>query len=286
MNEPVVSVIIVNYNAGPLLGRCVQSVLQSGVSLEVIVSDNGSSDESLPLLRYRCGSPANLSILHNRENLGFARANNLAVAQASAGLLLFLNPDCLLESYTLEQMLAVMEARPDAGMAGCRILNPDGSEQRGGRRNLPTPGNSLPGFIRKPFGIKPFNLNDEPLPDSVVEVPAISGSFMLVRRAAMEQVGLMDEDYFLHCEDLDWCARFSKKGYPILFVPQVAITHYQGSCSRRRPLFVQWHLHRGMRLFFDKHYRHVYAWPVRVATRAGIWGRFSLKALQTIFGRR
>ncbi|RTZ61695.1 MAG: glycosyltransferase family 2 protein, partial [Gammaproteobacteria bacterium] len=198
----------------------------------------------------------------------------------------FLNPDCLLESDTLQKMLTVMQSHPQAGMAGCRILNPDGTEQRGGRRNLPTPANSLPGFLRKPFGIKPFNLNAEPLPDDVIEVPAISGSFMLVRRDAMEQVGLMDEDYFLHCEDLDWCARFTEKGYPILFVPQLAITHYQGSCSSGRPLFVQWNLHRGMSLFYDKHYGDVYAWPVRLATKAGIWGRFALKAVKTIFGRR
>lgn len=281
-----VSVIIVNYNAGPLLGRCVQSVLQSSVPVEVIVSDNGSTDESLPLLRYRCGSPDNLNVILNKKNLGFAKANNLAVPETKADFLLFLNPDCLLESDTLAKMLAVMEACPDAGMAGCRILNADGSEQRGARRNLPTPANSLPGFIRNPLGIEPFNLNHKPLPEEVVEVPAISGSFMLVRRGALDDVGLLDEDYFLHCEDLDWCARFSKKGYPILFVPHVAITHYQGACSQRRPLFVQWNLHKGMSLFYDKHYRYKYAWPVRLATKTGIWARFALKSIKYTFGGR
>ena len=150
---------------------------------------------------------------------------------------MLLNPDCVIEPTTIETVLAAIEEHPRAGMAGCLLTNPDGGEQAGCRRMLPTPGRA---FVRA-FGLRQlsgklktwvgrsgpgdFVLAGEPLPPGPAEVEAISGAFMLVRRRAIDVVGLLDEDYFLHCEDLDWCHRFREAGYPILFVPNAKALH-------------------------------------------------------------
>lgn len=277
---PLVSVIVVNYNGGPFLLDTVASVLTSRVPLEVWVVDNGSLDQSIAALAARFPGEGRLRILQNGANLGFARANNIALAQARADHLLLLNPDCLLEPDTLERMLAAMAADPRVGMAGCLIRNPDGSEQAGCRRTLPTPWSGLARALRLnrlfPGGghIETLDLVHQPLPEAPVYVEAISGAFMLVRRAALEQVGALDEGYFLHCEDLDWCQAFQDKGWRILFVPGVSILHHKGVCSQARPLFVLWHKHRGMARFYRKFLSPRYPTLLNLLMMAGVWARF------------
>jgi GT2 family glycosyltransferase len=277
---PALSVIIVNYNAGGLLAECVGSVLASPVDLEVFVSDNGSADHSLAVLRQRYAEDPRLHILENGANLGFARANNAALPHTRAPLLLFLNPDCLVGPETLPRMLELMGSAPEAGMAGCVVRDPDGREQKASRRQLPDPWIGLVRFLHlerfsaRPIRGKRLNLVDEPLPDQPVPVEAISGSFMLVRRAALEDVGPLDEGYFLHCEDLDWFARFARSSWKIYFVPDAEVVHHQGSCSTARPAAVEWHKHRGMARFFRKFQFRDYPWPFSVLVLAGIWAHF------------
>jgi GT2 family glycosyltransferase len=254
---PAVGVIVVNYNAGDLLSACVGAALGSEVPLEVVVSDNGSDDGSLAQLRALFGADPRLHILENRANLGFAAANNRALPLVRADRLLFLNPDCLVGPDTLGRMLAFMESRPDVGMAGCIVRNPDGSEQVASRRAIPDPWIALKRILRLDRllpnrGGRRLNLHDEPLPSEPVEVEAISGSFMLVRRRALEAVGPLDEGYFLHCEDLDWFVRFRQAGWTIALVPDVDVIHHKGACSRRSPLLVERHKHRGMERFYRK----------------------------------
>jgi GT2 family glycosyltransferase len=124
-----------------------------------------------------------------------------------------------------------------------------------------------------------FHLHEQPLPDRPIEVEAISGACMLVRREAVADVGGWDENYFLHCEDLDWCMRFRQKGWKIVFVPSARVTHAQGACSRKRPVFVEWHKHRGMMRFYRKHFRHQYPGLLMGLVATGVWLRFGLVAV-------
>lgn len=121
-----------------------------------------------------------------------------------------------------------------------------------------------------------FYLHQQPLPSGPIEVEAISGACMLVKRAAVDDVGLWDEGYFLHCEDLDWCMRFRQKGWQILFVPDVRIYHALGACSRSRRLFVEWHKHKGMLRFYGKFFRHQYPGALMWLVTFGVWLRFGL----------
>lgn len=249
-----ISVIIVSFNSGPLLAECVRSVLAcSGVS-EIIVSDNGSTDCSIESLEDPDRIDSRLIVLRNGRNLGFAVANNIALTKACGKYILFLNPDCILRPDTIDRVRAVLESNPQAGMAGCMIRNPDGTEQTACRRSFPTP----IGLLGKLFGTTDRN-TAPPLPTHPISVDAISGAFMLVRRQALIEVGSFDEDFFLHWEDLDLCRRFVMHGYQILFVPDVEILHYKGYSSRKRPLRVEWHKHHGLMRYFRKH--HFQKWP-------------------------
>lgn len=273
--------IVVNYNAGSLLINCVSSILDQGIR-RVIVVDNNSSDGSIKQLLNIIGKEK-VKLILNPTNLGFAAACNLGVLASDADRLLFLNPDSMLTSGALSRMLKVLDSDQSIGMVGGLLSNPDGSEQAGGRRVFPTPKRA---FMRA-FGLSrlskkfpsifsDFLLHKEPLPAAPVPVEAISGACMLVKREAINDVGMWDAEYFLHCEDLDWCMRFRLKGWQIIFVPDARIVHIRGACSRSRPFFVEWHKHRGMLRFYKKHFRQRYPgllWGVIVV---GVWMRFLL----------
>jgi len=289
--SPEVSVVIVNYNAGQLLTECVRSVLQSTAPVEVFISDNGSTDGSLEYLRKIHGADSRLKIVENNSNLGFAKANNVVSPGATGEYLLFLNPDCIIEADTLENMARLMRSNPEAGMAGCLITNLDGSEQAGCRRMVPTPWRTFVRilYLDKVFTGHPkfqsFVLSKRPLPAKPITIEALSGAFMFVRREALEQVGLMDDKYFMHCEDLDWCMRFRKAGWKILFTPDVKIVHIKGSCSHEKPFRVSWHKHKGMIRFYRKFFRHQYPSYLMWVVIASVMARFSLISFVNLFRR-
>ncbi len=273
-----VSVIIVNYNAGTLLSLCVESVLTQ--SDEIIIVDNASVDGSIDTV---AATWPRVRIIKNDRNLGFATACNMGASVATAQFLLFFNPDCSCEPGVLSKLLDAMNSDDRVGMVGGLLANMDGTEQAGGRRAVPTPWRS---FVRA-FGLHrfqnrwpklffDFHLHKQPLPDRPIEVEAISGACMLVKREAVADVGLWDEDYFLHCEDLDWCMRFRQKGWKILFVPSARITHALGACGRSRPIFVEWHKHKGMLRFYRKFFRHQYPGMLMWLVTLGVWLRFGL----------
>ncbi len=276
-----ISTIVVNFNAGPLLRTCIDSVLRCPLDVEIIVVDNASSDGSLAAIT---GLPG-VQIIQNPANVGFAAGCNIGARVATAQFLLFLNPDCSFEPGALLKLLDAFAADPQTGMVGGFLTNLDGTEQAGGRRAVPTPWRS---FVRA-FGLArfanrwprlffDFHLHKQKLPDHAIEVEAISGACMMVSRKAMEDVGEWDEGYFLHCEDLDWCMRFRQRGWKILFVPSAQITHVLGVCSRSRPVFVQWHKHKGMMRFYRKFFQHQYPSFLMGLVGMGVWLRFGLLA--------
>ena len=273
------STIIVNYNAGPLLRKCVGSLLACPLDIEIIVVDNASSDASLDGLQ----DLSQVCVIRNQANVGFAAACNIGVQASSAPFLLFLNPDCFFQPDAIALLFAGLQSGDRVGMVGGLLVNDDDTEQGGGRRAVPTPWRS---FVRG-FGLQrfanrwpklfyDFHLHKQPLPDSPIEVEAISGACMLVKRDVMEDVGLWDEGYFLHCEDLDWCMRFRQKGWKILFVPDARISHALGACSQSRRVFVEWHKHKGMLRFYHKFFWHQYPGVLMGLVVAGVWLRFGL----------
>lgn len=272
-----IAAIIVNYNAGTLLRQCIDSLLQCPVVAEIIVVDNASEDGSLVALQGHRG----VRVIRNAQNRGFAAACNQGIGATAADNLVFLNPDCTFVPGALNEILMHLRADPKAGMAGGLLINTDGTEQAGGRRAVPTPWRS---FVRA-FGLSrlanrwpklffDFNLHKQPLPEEPIEVEAISGACMMVKREMLDQVGPWDEKYFLHCEDLDWCMRLRQRGWKVLFIPSAQITHALGICSKSRPFFVEWHKHHGMIRFYRKFFRHQYPGLFMWLVIFGVWLRF------------
>ncbi len=291
--EPgLTSVIVVNYNAAHLLAACARAVLANPVNLELLVVDNASKDHSLAALRQHHGDDPRLCIQENQENLGFAGAANQMLARARGDYLLFLNPDCLLPPTALAEFRQVMDAHPEAGLAGPLVRNPDGSEQASSRRGIPDPRRALVRVLHlsKLFPGHPtcrdFVLGGQPLPDEPVALEGISGACMFARRQALEVVGPMDEAYFLHCEDLDWFMRFHAQNWQILFIPSIEVVHQQSFCSRREPLKVLWYKHRGMVRFYRKFFRKRYPRPLSWAVTLAVWTRFALLALPTLIFKK
>ena len=276
--DQTVSVIIVNYNAGPLLASCVASALSQ--STEIIIVDNASADMSTDAI---VATWPHIKIIKNDSNLGFATACNIGAKAATSSNFLFLNPDCVLAADAVQKMLEAADSAENVGMVGGLLIDPDGTEQGGGRRAVPTPWRSLVRATglsrfadRWPRLFFDFHLHKQPLPAAPIEVEAISGACMLVPRHAMDKVGSWDEAYFLHCEDLDLCMRLRRMDWKILFVPHAKVVHEKGACSHHRPIFVEWHKHKGMMRFYRKFFRHQYPGVLMGLVSVGVWLRFGL----------
>lgn len=278
-----VTVVIVNHDAGSVLTECLDSVL--GQAREVVLVDNASAPKRFESLIAPFVSHPRLEVVRLDSNTGFAAGCNRGAELATQPFVLFLNPDCFVHASALERLCDALSENPRAAMAGGRLIYPDGSEQGGGRRAVPTPWRSCVralGLSRLsrwwPKLFDDFYLHFAPLPTGPIAVEAISGACMLVKRDAMNHFGIMDEGYFLHCEDLDLCMRARSHGWEILFVPDAQIVHHKGGCSDARPVFVEWHKHRGMIRFYDKHFRHLYPAGLMELMFVGVWMRFAVRA--------
>ncbi len=271
MAPTLVHVIVVNYNAGAYLARCLRAVLRSSVRTTVTVVDNASKDDSLEAAEALARRGAPVRVLRNAANLGFSRAVNRALRGVREPFALVLNPDCFLEPDALDRLIEAMEAHPRAGMAGCQVRDLQGAEEAAARRDLPTPWQGLARLV----GLQGWlGATRGPLPLEPCTVEAISGACMLVRMEAVWEVGGLDEAYLLHCEDLDWFVRFRRRGWEILFVPAARATHVKGACSTARPVWVSWQKHRGMLRFYRKFYRTRYPAPLFPVVVLGVGLRF------------
>lgn len=256
MLQNCIDVVVVNYNAGGLLRQCVDSVLASqGVQVRCVVVDNASADDSVALLEAAQYAADQLLVIRNGQNLGFATAVNQGVAAGTGDWFLLLNPDAVLVPDALVSLLEQAEKMPQAGVLGPLIVNDDGSEQRGCRRDLPTPVDALIQALQlhRLHASLDFNHTKRALPVTSVPVPAISGACMLVRRKAHEQIGGFDEGFFLHFEDLDYCARLQQAGWQVVFVPSVRLVHAQGGCSQQNPARISAYKAAGLRRYFARH---------------------------------
>ena len=277
-------VVIVNFNSGDWLLRALHSALQCSDG-PVTVVDNNSTDSSLASARKALDTQSRIDWICNSQNVGFAAANNQALKTVKEPFVVLQNPDCELNESTLPTMLAYFHEYQQLGLASCRIINEDGSIQATCKRRFPTPTSALSRMLRL-YRLFPsraefadFNYGDIETESTEIEFPeAISGAFMVVRNDAMQQVGLLDEGYFMHCEDLDWCMRFANAGWRVGFINNASVLHAKGISSQSRPLRVLWSLHRGMSRFFDKFYRERYSILTRGLVKLGIYASFLLRA--------
>jgi len=284
MAEPVLSVILVNYNVREFLRQALRSIKRALRELpsEVIVVDNASDDGSVELVREEFPE---VRLIANSENLGFARANNQAIRLARGRYLALINPDTLVREDTFRTLVDFLEAHPEAGLVGCKVLNADGSLQLACRRSIPTPWvaftklSGLSSLFPRTRLFGRYNLTYLD-PDQTTEVEAVSGSFMVFRREIIESVGLLDEDYFLYGEDLDWCYRIRKAGWKIYYVPATSIVHFKGQSSRKSGYDDLLLFYRAMLIFVRKHFRYRYLFLPQWFLMAGIGIRGALSFLQ------
>ncbi len=278
------SILIVNYNTCRLTLDCLQSVYDSktAYSYEVIVVDNASSDDSVESIRKEYPG---VRLIANTDNTGFAKANNQAMAVAKGRYVLLLNSDTIVQPDTLQTMLAYMDANPQVGASGCKIILADGSLDKACKRGFPTPSASFYyafGFSRL-FPDKP-KFNQYQLgyldPNETYPIDCLVGAFMLVRRETVQQVGGLDETFFMYGEDVDWCYRIKQAGWDIHYHPATYIVHYKGASSRRKPFKIIYEFHRAMWVFHRKHYFKQYSWVTHGAVACGIALKFILSLMK------
>ena len=252
------SIIIVNYNVKEFLQNLLHSVNKAAqdISHEIIIVDNGSDDGSVELIQQKF---PDVKLIINEKNLGFGKANNIAMKQAAGEYFLLLNPDTLLSEDTLKEMMSFLKKQPDAGIAGCKILNPDGTLQLACRRSFPGPWISfckvmgLSNLFPKSKIFAKYNLTylDE---NQTYEVDAISGSFMMMKREVYKKTGGFDQDFFMYGEDLDLCYRIQKEGYKVFYVHSAQIIHYKGESTKRSSIDDTKLFYDAMHLFVKKHF--------------------------------
>lgn len=285
MTNPDISIIIVSYNVKTFLQHCLHALQKSctGFSTEIFVVDNHSIDGTPEMLRRDFPG---LRLIANNENLGFGKANNQALKEATGKYVLFLNPDTLIEENTLRVLFDFMEQSPQAGICGPKILNADGTLQLACRRSFPSPRVALPKLLglsalfpkSKLFGKYNLTYKD---PDESYPVDAVSGSFMFCRGDLVRELGGFDEDFFMYGEDLDLCRRVQLAGKQVYYVPDTTIIHYKGESSKSAPYDSLMAFYKAMDIFFRKHFSPLYSLITTLFFRLGI----ALHLLFNFFGR-
>ncbi len=285
MSDIFISVVIVNYNSGLCLQNCIDSLPENSENIEIIVVDNASTDQSLTLVEKNFQHLPRLQLIRNTKNLGFAAGNNIGIAKSVGHYILLLNPDCIVGENALMQMQKIISTYPEAGRAGCLERNENGSIQASCARRIPNPWEAMVRVLHldkvftKSTQFQNYNLADKQIPTKPIFVEGISGAFMFIKRAALIDVGPLDESYFLYCEDDDWYMRFREKGWKILFVPNVEILHYKGVSGRGKPVKILWYKHRSMLRFYRKFYLNKYPKVLYPVIWLAVWCRFGLLSI-------
>lgn len=269
-----ISVIIVNYNVRDFLEQCILSLKRAlkDIPAEIIVVDNASIDGSVRMMKERFPE---VRLIESADNLGFSAGNNLALKEARGAFVVLINPDTVVQEDTFSSLLQFFGDHPEASAATCKIINPDGSFSVDCRHSVPTPATAfwkLLGFNRlfpksRIFGRYNLTYLDE---NEVNQVEAISGSFMMVRREMVNQVGLLDEDFFMYCEDIDYCHRINLAGGKIFYVPESQIIHYKGESTKKNNLDYIITFNKSLYKFFQKHYQQKYSYPFRWIILLGV----------------
>jgi N-acetylglucosaminyl-diphospho-decaprenol L-rhamnosyltransferase len=267
MPPPRLEIVIVNSTGGrDLLRSCLASLERHPPAdgpARIWVVDNASQDGSAAMVRSEFPS---VSLVELDDNYGFCVANNVALRQVTAPYVLVLNPDTEVGEGILDHLLGVMEERLEVGMAGCRLVMRDGTFDHAAKRSFPTPLGALAHFLRigrserAPRWLQQYRAPDLGEHDQG-PVDSLNGAFMLIRREALEDVGLLDESYWLYMDDLDWCYRFHRQGWGVWYDGRVSVLHVKGGTTvterrraRHRAVPQTIAFHRSMGRFYRKFY--------------------------------
>jgi GT2 family glycosyltransferase len=255
------SIVIVNWNTRDLLRECLTSIYHHppSAAFEVVVVDNASTDGSMQMLK---GCFRHIRLIENHENIGFACGSNQAIEQSTGHYVLMLNPDTKVKPGALEALIEFLDANPRVGAAGSRLLNPDGTLQTS-CYPLPTLSKELWRLFHldkfHAYGVYSMQAWDL---DSPRSVDVLKGASLILRREALDQVGLLDEDYFIYSEEVDLCYRLKELGWQLFWVPQSQVIHHEGQSTQliSREMFLQ--LYRSKLIFFRKNHgglaAHIY----------------------------
>lgn len=284
------SIIIVNYCTYDLTKRVIESVINKDhpFSYEIYLVDNASNDGSIAKLqKYFAKDAADglIKFIANTENKGFANANNKALKLVSSKYALLINSDTIVVNDCLEKCINLMKTHENLGALGCKLVLPDGSLDKACRRSFPTFSVSayrtigLSNIFPKSKRFARYNLTylDE---NETYEVDCLAGAFMMVRSDVIRQVGLLDEDFFMYGEDIDWCYRIKAEGWKIVYYGDAEIIHNKGGSdnSKENPRLI-YEFYKSMYLFYNKHYRDNYPFILTGITYIGIWGICALKLI-------
>lgn len=257
LTNPDISVIVVSWNAKKYLEECMRSILNCTESydVEIIIVDNASSDGSPEFIKQNY---PDVKLICSYENLGFAKANNIGIAYSRGKYLFLINSDVVVYPNCFKSMVEYMEQHPEIGLLGPRILGTDNKVQRS-CMGYPSLWNTFcrailldnvfphtklfSGFMMKYWAH-----------DSIKEVDIINGCFWSVRRRAIEEVGFLDEGFFMYAEDMDWCKRFNNAGWKVVYFPLAEALHYGGASSSRSPVRFYIEMQRANLRFWGKHY--------------------------------
>lgn len=282
MEKPLLSIIIVSYNTKGLLEECLQSVYKSkGIDkkeLEVIVVDNNSTDESCEMVGNKF---TQVKLIENKENIGFSAGNNIGIKSAKSEYILLLNSDVVVGTGTIRSMVDFMNQNPNVGAATCRVELSNRKLDPACHRGFPTPWNAFSFFLGlekmfpkgRIFGGYHQTWKDV---SEIHEVDVISGAFFLVRKCVIDKVGLLDEQFFMYGEDIDWCYRIRQEGWKIFFNPQVTTLHHKKQSGRgqNRDKDLKKRAHASfidtMWQFYQKHYAKRYPFFITWLVKAGV----------------
>ena len=260
---PDLSVIIVSWNVRELLADCLASVHANAPDAEVIVVDSASSDGSASMVRERFPW---VTLIAERENVGFTRGNNIALARARGRYVLLLNPDTVVHGDALARMVAYLDAHPQVGIVGPRVLNADGSTQST-RRRFPTLRTAffestwLQGYAPRRL-LERYYVQDQP-DEGTFEVDWVQGCALMARREVYEQIGGLDEGYVMYSEELDWCKRAKEAGWHVVYLGEARITHYGGQSSAQVPARKHIYFQQSKIRYFRKFHGRAAAWTLR-----------------------
>jgi GT2 family glycosyltransferase len=283
-SEGAIAIAMVSYRTGPVLFAAIDAALVDAAVERLVLVDNGNPPEVRAELARRASVESRLRIIEGQGNIGFAAGCNLAVRHSEQDYLLLLNPDCVIPPDAAQRFRTELRQREAPALLGAVMIDDDGQEQRATRRNLPTAA-SLLGEALHLYRLIPGWPRIEiagDLPRTVASVPAISGAAMFLTRENYWALGGLDSGFFLHVEDLDFCARFQAADGEVCLVPGIRIRHARSS-SAAKHLAVEWHKARGFRRYFRKRGMPVWQRPLM---DLAILARFALVAIASLLRRR
>jgi GT2 family glycosyltransferase len=274
-----VTAVVVTYRTGPVLREALERLLGEPELARLVIVNNGNPPTVTRALADLAATDPRVRLVTGHGNIGFARASNLGASLAETNHLLFVNPDGLIDPGALARLVDAGAGLREPWIIGPRLANPDGTEQRGGRRDVLTPWRALVEWLHlyrlapnHPY-FRTFNRHDTPAPDTITPVQVVSGAAMFMPRRTFARLGGFDNAFFLHVEDIDLCVRLLNRGGTAWFCPDVTVYHHASS-SDVSATFIEWHKARGFARYFAKHFDGAYPPGFLSVVISAVFARF------------